>query len=200
MIAQKEFFELKKRNTFSWVEKANQLRISLIWMFKYKFDIDDYLKKFKTRLCVKDDLQSTDQNTYAITLIVKTFRALIIISTVFDFEIWQYHAINAFINNEIDEELYNECLNEFSRLDYCWKLNKVLYELKQTSIFWYRNLIMILKDLNLQSISEVNCLFANDWLIFFLCERHNDHLLERKHESNAILWKNHWWKDSKWEC
>ncbi len=158
---------MKKRDIFSWIEKANQSRISLIWVFKYKFDINDYLKKFKTRLCVRDDLQSTDQNTYAITLIVKTFRALMIISTVFDLEIWQYDAINAFINSEIDEELYSECSNEFFRFDYCWKLNKALYELKQVSILWYRNLITILKDLKLQSISKINCLFVNDWLILF---------------------------------
>jgi hypothetical protein len=60
ITAQKEFFELKKRNTFSLIEKANQFRISLISVFKYKFDIDDYLKKFKTSLCVRDDLQSID--------------------------------------------------------------------------------------------------------------------------------------------
>ncbi len=136
-------------------------------MLKYKFNIDDYLKKFKTRLCVKHDLQSIDQKTYAITLIVKTFRVLMIISIVFDLEIWQYDAINAFINNEIDEKLYIECSNEFSRLDYCWKLNKALYELKQVSILWYRNLITTLKDLNLQSISKINCLFINNWLILF---------------------------------
>jgi hypothetical protein len=87
MTAQKELFELKKRDIFSWVKKANQSRISLIWVFKYKFDIDDYLKKFKTRLCVRDDLQSTNQNIYAITLTAKTFRALMIISTVFDLKI-----------------------------------------------------------------------------------------------------------------
>jgi hypothetical protein len=167
MIAQKEFFELKKRDTFSWVEKANQSRISLIWVFKYKFDIDDYLKKFKTRLCVRDDLQSTDQNIYAVTLTAKTFRVLMTISIAFDLKIWQYDAINAFINNEIDEELYSECSNEFSRFDYCWKLNKALYELKQASILWYRNLITTLKDLELQSISKINCLFVNDWLILF---------------------------------
>ncbi len=134
MTAQKEFFELKKRNIFSWVKKANQSRISFIWVFKYKFDTDDYLKKFKTRLCVKNDLQSTNQNIYAITLIAKTFRVLIIVSTVFDLKIWQYDVVSVFINNEIDEKLYNESSNEFSRFDYCWKLNKVLYELKQVSI------------------------------------------------------------------
>jgi hypothetical protein len=181
MIAQKEFFELKKRDTFSWIEKANQSRILLIWVFKYKFDIDDYLRKFKTRLCVRNDLQSTDQNTYAVTLTAKTFRALMTISIAFDLKIWQYDAISAFINSEIDEELYNECSNEFFRFDYCWKLNKALYELKQASILWYRNLITILKDLKLQSISKMNCLFVNDWLILFfyvddimtICQKEN---------------------------
>jgi hypothetical protein len=167
MIAQKKFFELKKRSTFSWIKKTNQSRILLIWVFKYKFDIDDYLKKFKTRLCVKDDFQSIDQNTYATTFAAKTFRVLMIISTAFDLKIWQYDAVNAFINSEIDEELYSENSNEFFRLDYCWKLNKVLYELKQISILWYRNLITILKNLKLQSISRMNCLFVNDWLILF---------------------------------
>jgi hypothetical protein len=167
MIAQKKIFELKKRNTFSLIEKANQLRISLKWVFKYKFDIDDYLKKFKTRLCVKNDLQKTNQNIYTITLIAKTFRVLMINSTVFNLKISQYDVVNAFINSEINEELYNECSNEFFKLGYCWKLNKALYDLKQASILWYRNLITILKNLNLQSISKVNCLFVNDWLIFF---------------------------------
>jgi hypothetical protein len=130
-------------------------------VFKYKFDIDDYLKKFKTGLYVRDDLQSTDQNTYATIFAAKTFRALMIILIAFDLKIWQYDAVNAFINNEIDEKLYNECSNEFSRFDYCWKLNKILYELKQISILWYRNLITILKDLKLQSISKINCLLVN---------------------------------------
>jgi hypothetical protein len=152
IAAQKKFFELKKTNTFSLIERANQFRILLICVFKYKFNIDDYLKKFKTRLCVKDDLQSIDQNKYATILAAKTFRVLMIISIAFDLKIWQYDAVNAFINNEIDEELYNECSNEFSRFDYYWKLNKVLYELKQVSILRYRNLITILKNLNLQSI------------------------------------------------
>jgi hypothetical protein len=113
MIAQKEFFELKKKDIFSWVKKANQSRIFFIWMFKYKFDTDDYLKQFKTRLCVRNDLQSTNQNIYAITLTAKTFRALMIISTVFNLKIWQYDVVNVFVNNEIDEKLYNESSNEF---------------------------------------------------------------------------------------
>jgi hypothetical protein len=163
----KEFFELKKISTFTWIEKTNQSRISLKRVFKYKFDINDYLKKFKTRLCVRKDLQSIEQNTYAAMFAAKTFRALMIISIAFDLDIWQYDAINVFVNSEIDEKMFSECSKEFVRLEYCWKLNKILYDFKQASILWYSNLIVILKDLDLQSILEINCLFANDWLIVF---------------------------------
>jgi hypothetical protein len=41
------------------------------------------------------------------------------ISAAFDLEIWQYDAISAFINSEIDEELYSECPDGFSRPGYC---------------------------------------------------------------------------------
>jgi hypothetical protein len=34
IAVQKKFFELKKRSTFSLIKKANQSRISSIWVFK----------------------------------------------------------------------------------------------------------------------------------------------------------------------
>jgi hypothetical protein len=164
----KKMTELKKRETFLLIEKrSNQIQISLIWVFKYKFDIDDYVEKFKTRLCFKDDLQMTHQDTYAIILAARTFRALMTIATAFDLDIWQYDAVSAFINNSIDEKIYNECLDDFIKSDFCWKLQKALYDLKQISILWYRNLINVLEDLRLMSILEINCLYANDWLILF---------------------------------
>jgi hypothetical protein len=110
MTAQKEFFELKKRDIFSWVKKANQSRILFIWVFKFKFDTDDYLKKFKTRLCVRNDLQSSDQNTYAVTLIAKTFRALMIISTVFDLKIWQYDVVSRDVTTHNTEDCESRVL------------------------------------------------------------------------------------------
>jgi hypothetical protein len=164
----KKMIELKKRDIFLLIEKrSNQIKISFIWMFKYKFDTNEYVEKLKARLCFRNDLQMTHQNIYAITLIAKTFRALMIIATTFDLDIWQYDAINAFINNSIDEKIYSEYFDDFFKLDYCWKLLKTLYDLKQASILWYRNLINVLEDLKLMSMLEINCLYANDWLILF---------------------------------
>ena len=39
-----------------------------MWIFKYEFDQKDFLVKYKTRLCVRGDLQTTHQNTYAATV------------------------------------------------------------------------------------------------------------------------------------
>jgi hypothetical protein len=86
--AVKKMIELKKRDIFLLIEKrSNQVRISLILVFKYKFDTNEYVEKFKARLCFRDDLQMTHQDTYAVTLAARTFRALMIIATIFDLDI-----------------------------------------------------------------------------------------------------------------
>jgi hypothetical protein len=56
-------------------------------MFKYKFDTNKYIVKFKARLCFRDDLQMIHQDLYTITLTARTFRVLMIIATTFDLDI-----------------------------------------------------------------------------------------------------------------
>ena len=75
-------------------------------MFKYKFDEKRFLTKYKTRLCAKNDLQKIQQNTYAAILTVCIFRVLMTLVNAFDLKTRQYDAINAFVNNEIDEFIY----------------------------------------------------------------------------------------------
>ena len=61
--AQVEFDELLRQQTFIPVALADisQERqiLPLLWVFKYKFDTDGYLDKFKARICVRGDLQDT---------------------------------------------------------------------------------------------------------------------------------------------
>ena len=59
--------------------------------------------KYKTRLIIRDDLQSIhikidDQNVYAIILTFKIFKTLMILITTFNFKIKQLNAINVFFN------------------------------------------------------------------------------------------------------
>ncbi|EKG09277.1 Integrase catalytic core [Macrophomina phaseolina MS6] len=65
---------------------AKKQILPLTWVFKYKFDEEGYLIKFKARLCVRGDLQSTAQDTYAATLAARIFRGLMAIMAAFDLE------------------------------------------------------------------------------------------------------------------
>ena len=102
-----ELKALKSKNT--WFEisiNRNIASIFIIWAYKYKFDDQDYLIKYKIRLCVRKNFQKTNVDTYAVTLIVRIFRTLMIIINAFDLKTRQYDAVNIFVNNEIDESIY----------------------------------------------------------------------------------------------
>lgn len=57
-----------------------------MWIFKYTFDQDGYLIKYKAKLCVRINLQHTQQDTYAAILATWIFCALIVIVAIFDLE------------------------------------------------------------------------------------------------------------------
>jgi hypothetical protein len=68
---EKEYNDLKRCGTFKTVPKEevnNEQILPLKWVFKYKFNSNSYLQKFKAQLCVCRDLQITKEETYAVTL------------------------------------------------------------------------------------------------------------------------------------
>ena len=68
---EKEYNNLKRCKIFKTVlkEKASNKQIlPLKWVFKYKFNSNNYLQKLKARLYVCGDLQITKEETYAATL------------------------------------------------------------------------------------------------------------------------------------
>jgi hypothetical protein len=79
-----------------------------MWVFTYKTDGDRYLSRFKARLVVREHLQAPLDNTYAATLAIRSFCALIAIANYFNLELKQYNDHTAFLNAEIDRKLYAE--------------------------------------------------------------------------------------------
>ena len=136
-------------------------------MFKYKFDTNGYLTKFKARICVRGDLQDTNQDTYAATLAYRTFRALMGIAAAFDLEIVQLDAINAFLNSEIDEEIYVEYPEGFKQKGQALRLLRALYGLRQSPLLWYEDLTATLQALGLEIVPDASCLLSNGWLTVF---------------------------------
>ena len=46
------------------------ISLLLLWIFKYKFNTDNYLIKFKAHLCIRDNLQIIKQKIYTVILTV----------------------------------------------------------------------------------------------------------------------------------
>ena len=87
-VANKEFYNLLKKETFKYTEKSqiDILLLLLIQVFTYKFNQDRYLLKHKARLVTQRDLQYTKEDTYTATLVVQVFCAIIAIVATFDFK------------------------------------------------------------------------------------------------------------------
>ena len=177
-----ELKALKSKNT--WFEisiNRNIASIFIIWAYKYKFDDQDYLIKYKIRLCVRENLQKTNVDTYAVTLIVRIFRTLMIIINAFDLKTRQYDAVNVFVNNEIDELIYFKLSIDWNENQILFFLHKIFYDFKQFSILWYCHFSKILIEFDFNQISKVECLFINDHMLCFFFVNDIVVLFDRQH-------------------
>jgi len=114
------------------------------WIFWKKLRINGFIEKIKVRLVVIYCKQIEDVNffyTYSHVSKVTTVRVLIALACVFNLEIHQMDVKTAFLNGELEEEIYMSQLEGFVELGkekkVC-KLVKSLYGLKQTPKQWHK--------------------------------------------------------------
>jgi hypothetical protein len=168
----REISDVKRKGTYriiNWKDFNAQDHevLPLLWVFKYKLDSEGYLTKYKARICVRGDLQTTAEDTYAATLAIRIFRALMAIAAYFNMEVRQYDAVNAFTNAQLAVPVYCHPPEGFSDPDHLWKLHRALYGLKTSPLLWYKELTKTLKELGLQEVKDAPCLWKNDKLIVF---------------------------------
>jgi hypothetical protein len=74
--------------------------IFLKWVFKYKYNLNSYLIKYRLRIVIQGNLQEENSilSTYTATLAARSFRIFIAIIAYFDLKIKQFNVINAFAN------------------------------------------------------------------------------------------------------
>ena len=174
-------------NTQTTLFTADAEILPLMWVYTNKFDEDGYFLKAKARLVVRGDLQAQWGDTYAATLAAKTFRALIAIATRFGLLMFQYDAMNAFLNARVPRKLYCNTpegfTNQFGSL---LLLCRALYGLKEAPLLWYQDLATTLQGLGLKQIPNTPCLFANNDIIVFF---YVDDIVVLVHPSKADIHK-----------
>ena len=82
----KEFNGLIDRGTFEYQEHTNEKLVLLMWVYANKFDEDGFFTNFKAKLVARGNLYKTEKETYTITLVAQTFRAIAALIAAFDLE------------------------------------------------------------------------------------------------------------------
>lgn len=187
-----EWRDLRAKGVFGHTEQskatADSEVLPLMWVFDYKTDEDGYLSRFKARLVVRGDLQAPIDNTYAATLAIRNFRALVAIANYFDLELKQYDVPTAFLNAKTNRKLYAETPEAFRHIEgEIMLVLRALYGLKESPILWYNELRRQLVKLGLKPVEGFPCLYTSRWLILFV---YVDDIVMAFHRSNAYLHKS----------
>jgi hypothetical protein len=122
------------------------------WIFKRKTDADGNITVYKARLVAKGfrQIQGVDYDeTFSPVAKLKSVRILLAIAAFFDYEIWQMDVKTAFLNGDIEEELYMVQPKGFvdpENADKVCKLQRSIYGLKQASRSWNLRFDRVIKD------------------------------------------------------
>ena len=81
---------------------------------------------------MREDLQiMNNQDTRAITLAARTLRALLAVIAAFNLDTMQFDMVNAFLNSQLDENIYIDYLINYKKSEKVLKLNQILYSLRR---------------------------------------------------------------------
>ncbi|KAK1685984.1 hypothetical protein QYE76_046832 [Lolium multiflorum] len=135
------------------------------WIFKRKTYADGNITVYKARLVAKGfrQIQGVDYDeTFSPVAKLKSVRILLAIAAFFDYEIWQMDVKTAFLNGDIEEELYMVQPKGFvdpKNADKVCKLQRSIYGLKQASRSWNRRFDKVIKDFGFIQCHGEACIY-----------------------------------------
>ena len=170
--ADAEIKSLEEKGTYKLVDYPDDKQVlPLKWVFTYKVDDAGYLIRHKARICVRGDLQHhTSDDIYAATGAYRSFRILMALVCAFGLICHQIDFKNAFINADMDEEVYTTCPPGYGQSGKVWRLLKALYGLRKSPKLWFNELVSFLQNLGFEYCPDEPCILINNetHLILFL--------------------------------
>ncbi|KZT28913.1 hypothetical protein NEOLEDRAFT_1225147, partial [Neolentinus lepideus HHB14362 ss-1] len=150
--AQDEIQSLVENGTFELVEcPPGRKAIGSRWVFKVKRNADGSIERYKGRLVAKGFSQRPgfDYNeTFAPTPKWASLRAILALAALEDLELESVDISTAYLNGTLEEDVYMRQPKGFEQKgpEWVWRLQKLLYGLKQAGRHWHEKLNEVLTE------------------------------------------------------
>lgn len=141
---------------------SNKHPIPCKWVFKTKTDENGQIVKYKARLVIKGCSQKFGidyKEVFSPVVRLASLRYLFALSVKYNLDIWQMDAVSAFLQGDIEEEIYMMQPPMYCNGEQVCRLKKSLYGLKQASRQWNKKLDFTLKEMGLVQSKQDLCIY-----------------------------------------
>ena len=166
--ANEEFNSLKRKGAIKIIKRQNLPKgrnpMKCKWVFKKKYLADGSIDKWKARCTAKGFTQKFGidyQETFAPTPRPETGRVMLVLAHYLKWHRRQGDVPTAFLNPDLDIDLYMEMPKGFEKDGYVLQLRKGLYGLKQAAALWYDDAKSTLAQQGLFPTISDACLYTN---------------------------------------
>ena len=165
--ALEEFNALLENGTFEPVQLPEGRRaIGCRWVFKLKRKADGTVDRFKARLVAKGFSQRPGLDfgqVFAPTARWAALRSIFALAALQDLELYSLDISNAFLNGELDHEVYMQTPEGFKDrfgAGFVLRLNRALYGLKQAGHQWHKKLDSVMSKLDFKLVRCDNSIWV----------------------------------------
>lgn len=194
-----EYCSLMKNETWTLTDlPPGKKALPYKWVFKTKTDQSGNVLRYKARLVIKGYAQrwGTDyEEIYSPVVRYTTLRYLFALAAKYGLNIDQMDAMSAFLQGDIDREIYMQQPEEYKNGSQVCKLHKSIYGLKQASRLWNLKLNSVLQELGMIQSKTDPCVYSNaeknafvaiwvDDLLLFTSDDNTKNLFKQKLKEN----------------